>query len=298
MLLVIGDVVTDVIARHHGPLAPGTDTAARIRTLPGGAGANVAAWAARCGSVPVRMLGKAGSDSAAWHEDALRHAGVEPRLRTDPALPTGMVIALVDGADGAERTFLTDSGAAFALGPADWDERLLDGVTHVHLSGYVYFTAEGRALADLATAAAHRRGATISLDPASTGFIRRLGLSAFVAAVGAADLILPNASEAALLTGLADPSAAAGELSRVHGTAVVTLGPEGALVAAGGKVTARVPAAPARPVDTTGAGDAFTGAYLAAWLAGSGPGEAAAAGCRAAALAVETVGGRPPDRPV
>ncbi|MYR54777.1 sugar kinase, partial [Streptomyces sp. SID625] len=45
-LLVVGDVVTDVVARHPGPLAPGTDTVAAIRLLPGGAGANVACWAA------------------------------------------------------------------------------------------------------------------------------------------------------------------------------------------------------------------------------------------------------------
>ncbi|GAA3107824.1 hypothetical protein GCM10020254_62150 [Streptomyces goshikiensis] len=37
-LLVVGDVVTDVVAVHPEPLAPATDTAARIRTLPGGAG--------------------------------------------------------------------------------------------------------------------------------------------------------------------------------------------------------------------------------------------------------------------
>ncbi|MEU1153792.1 hypothetical protein ABZ369_12310, partial [Streptomyces sp. NPDC005918] len=45
-LLVVGDVVTDIVARHRTALAPGTDTAAAIRTVPGGAGANVACWAA------------------------------------------------------------------------------------------------------------------------------------------------------------------------------------------------------------------------------------------------------------
>lgn len=49
-LLVVGDVVTDIVARHRGPLAPGTDTAAAVRRLPGGAGANVACWAAHEGA--------------------------------------------------------------------------------------------------------------------------------------------------------------------------------------------------------------------------------------------------------
>ncbi|MFC7216618.1 carbohydrate kinase family protein [Streptomyces polyrhachis] len=293
-LLVVGDVVTDLVARHTGPLAAGTDTAARIRTLPGGAGANVAAWAARCGPVPVRLLARAGRDSAAWHEAALRRAGVEPWLRIDPELPTGVVIALVDGAEAGERTFLTDSGASFALGPADWDAALLAGVRHVHLSGYLHFTAPGRELAALVRESAHAQGATVSVDPASAGFIRVLGVGPFLAAVRGADLLLPNASEALLLTGRVHVREAAEELSRIHGTAVVTLGAHGALVAQDGRPTARVPAVAARVVDTTGAGDAFTGAFLAARLTGAKPREAARAGCRAASTAVTIVGGRPP----
>jgi sugar/nucleoside kinase (ribokinase family) len=74
---------------------------------------------------------------------------------------------------------------------------------------------------------------------------------------------------------------------------VTKQGARGALVAASGAITARIPAAPATPRDTTGAGDAFTGAFLAALLAGAEPKEAAAEGCEAGAMAVETVGGRP-----
>ena len=75
---------------------------------------------------------------------------------------------------------------------------------------------------------------------------------------------------------------------------VAKQGNEGALVARSGVVCARVPAVPATPRDTTGAGDAFTGAFLAALLAGAEPEEAAGEGCRAGARAVERVGGRPP----
>src|SRR5689334_19142201 len=94
-LLVVGDVVTDVIARHRGPLAPGTDTAAVIRTLPGGAGANVACWAARWGCPDVRLLGRVGAEAAAWHERELAASGVRPCLVVDPEAPTGTVICLV-----------------------------------------------------------------------------------------------------------------------------------------------------------------------------------------------------------
>jgi len=82
-------------------------------------------------------------------------------------------------------------------------------------------------------------------------------------------------------------------LSRHVPLVVVKQGGAGALVARSGEVRTRVPAVPATPVDTTGAGDAFTGAFLAALLAGTRPEEAAAEGCRAGARAVEQVGGRP-----
>ncbi|MFJ6580301.1 carbohydrate kinase family protein [Streptomyces sp. NPDC091368] len=290
-LLVVGDVVTDVVARHRTPLAPATDTAADIRTLPGGAGANAACWAARAGGPEVRMLGRVGTDAVAWHDRALRRAGVRPLLVPDPQAPTATVIALVDGS--AERTFLTDSGAALRLSPADWSPALLDGVARLHLSGYLFFAATSRETACRALRDAREAGVAVSVDPASAGFLAELGADRFLAAAEGAETLLPNADEAASLTGRAEPGAAA-ELSRRFPLVVVTLGAAGALVAEGGTVTARVAAPRARPVDSTGAGDAFTGAFLAARLAGADAAEAAGAGCRAGAEAVATVGGRPP----
>lgn len=296
-LLVVGDVVTDVVAVHAEPLAPGTDTAARIRTLPGGAGANAACWAARAGAPEVRLLARVGADSAGWHERALLDAGVRPRLVIDPAEPTGTVVALV-GRD-AERTFLTDSGASLRLSPADWQPGLLDGVAHLHLSGYLFFADASRELALVALRDARARNVPVSVDPASAGFLAALGPERFLAAAAGAGVLLPNSDEALLLAGShgsAGPAAvarAAAELSRRVPLVVVTRGGAGALIAEDGRVTAEVAAQSAEAVDSTGAGDAFTGAFLAARLAGAGSAWAAGAGCRAAALAVTRLGGRP-----
>jgi sugar/nucleoside kinase (ribokinase family) len=295
-LLVVGDVVTDVVARHRGPLAAGTDTAAVIRTLPGGAGANVACWAVHAGCADVRLLGRVGADAADWHERELLAGGVRPRLVVDPEAATGTVICLVDAGAAAERTFLTDSGASLRLGPADWSDALLDGVARLHLSGYLLFTESSRALAGTALAAARARGVPVSLDPASAGFLAELGVDRFLAFAEGLDLLLPSRDEACLLTGLPDPVDAAAKLSRLVPLVVAKAGADGALVARSGAVLARVPAVPAAPRDTTGAGDAFTGAFLAALLAGAAPEEAAVRGCRAGAEAVRRVGGRPPHR--
>ena len=290
-LLVVGDLVTDVVALHAKPLSPDTDTSARIAVRPGGSAANTAAWAAHAGA-PVRLLARVGADSADWHREALVRAGVEARLRVDRDRPTAVVIDLVDGA--GERTFVTDRGASGALGPSDWEDSLLDGVGRLHLSGYLLFGAEGRALAEVAVAAARARGIGVSVDPASSGFLREFGADRFLALLGGVDLLLPNLDEARELTGQADPAIAARVLSaRCDCLVALKLGAAGALLAERAALLGTVPAPAAVPLDSTGAGDAFAGGLLAALLAGVEPAVAAAAGCRLGARAVVAVGGRP-----
>ncbi|MEZ0089748.1 carbohydrate kinase family protein [Streptacidiphilus sp. EB129] len=293
-LLVVGDLVTDVVALHGKPLAPDTDTSARIAVRPGGSAANTAAWAARAGA-DVRLLARVGADSASWHREALADVGVRPILRIDPVRPTAVVIALVDAA--GERTMVTDRGASGALGPSDWDDALLDGVARLHLSGYLLFTEAGRALAALAVGRARARGLGVSLDPASTGFLHEFGVPRFrrlLEQLGGVDLLFPNLDEARMLTDRRNPEQAACALSADWGCLVaLKLGADGVLLAEDGSLLGVVPA-PRGPVqDTTGAGDAFAGGYLAAALAGSTALAAAVAGCRGGAEAVSVVGGRP-----
>jgi len=343
-LLVIGDVVTDVVALRvprlcagagaggGGGAAPGTgaadgpadgtadgpadgtaddteagpadgargglgtDTAADIVLRPGGSGANTASWAAHLG-LDARLLTRVGRDIGDWHTAELRRAGVRPHVRVDPDHPTAVVIAMVDVT--GERSMLTNRGASGRLSPADWSDGLLDGVRHLHVSGYTLFAPPGLELVRLALAAAARRGVTVSVDPASAGFLRGFGPDRFLAETAGADFVIPNLDEALLLSGLGplgDPESAAERLSGRYGTAVVKLGARGALLAQDGRVVARVPAVPTEVVDSTGAGDAFAAGFLAALLAGRNAVEAVASGCRAGAEAVAQVGGRPHPR--
>ncbi|MFI7044428.1 carbohydrate kinase family protein [Streptosporangium sandarakinum] len=293
-LLVIGDVVTDVVALHGGTalahLAVGTDTAADIVLRPGGSGANTASWAAHLGA-DARILTRVGFDTGEWHAAELRRRGVRPHLRVDPERPTAVVIAMVDVT--GERSMLTNRGAGGHIGIDDWDESLLDGVGHLHLSGYTLFAEPGLQLSRVALAEAARRGVTASVDPASTGFLRSFGAGRFVEETLSARLIVPNLDEACLLTGESSPERAAERLSLRYGAAAVKLGSRGALMARGGKLTARVPGLPAEVVDSTGAGDAFAAGLLTALLRGADDEAALDAGRRAGAEAVTAVGGRP-----
>lgn len=293
-LLVIGDVVTDVVALHGGSagsgLAFGTDTAADIVLRPGGSGANTASWAASLGA-DTRILARAGFDTADWHAAELRRFGVRPHLRVDPHRPTAVVIAMVDVT--GERSMLTNRGASGHIGTADWDESLLEGVGHLHLSGYTLFAEPGLLLSRLAMAQASRHGVSISVDPASTGFLRSFGVERFIRETLPAHLIIPNLDEALLLTGETYAESAAESLSLRYGAAAVKLGSRGALMAREGKLVARVPALATEVVDSIGAGDAFAAGLLTALLNGAGDAAALDAGRLAGAQAVTVLGGRP-----
>lgn len=288
-VVVVGDLATDVVVLLGGHPAPGSDRPAAIRTRGGGAGANVAVHLARLGT-PVTLAGCAGDDAAGTGLLAeLTAAGVTPAVRRVPGAATGTIVSLVEP-DG-QRSMLADRGANLALEPADVPVPGSGG--HLHLSGYTLFTAGPRAAGLAALAAATEAGCTVSVDPASTGPLAGYGVDRWLADTAAATLVLPNADEARLLTGCADPAAAAQALAGRHPVAVVTLGAEGALWAASDRLVHR-PAHPADVVDTTGAGDAFTAGLLAVWL-GDPDGDPAAAleaGLARAAAVVARPGAR------
>jgi sugar/nucleoside kinase (ribokinase family) len=292
-VVVVGDVVTDIVTVHEGPLAIGSDTLATVSVRGGGSAANAAAWLGSAGH-PVVFAGVAGDDETGTARLAeLAAAGVATSVRRVPGVATGTVVVL---ASDAERTMFTDRGANRLLSPFDVDRALdaTSGARHLHLSAYVLFDPDCAPAGRHALLAARARGLTTSLDAASAAPLERLGAS-FWAAVPHVDLLFANLDEARVLAG---PSGTAAELAVAlldrAGAAVVKSGAAGATWAGPAAPPVHVPAAPvARVVDPTGAGDAFAAGFLAAWLGGATPADALAGGARLGALAVAKVGGRP-----
>jgi sugar/nucleoside kinase (ribokinase family) len=286
-VVVVGDLATDVVAVLAGEPAPGSDRPATIRSRGGGAGANVAAHLAGLG-VPVVLAGCAGDDAAGAALLAeLTAAGVGLAVRTVPGAATGTIVSLVE--PGGQRSMLADRGANLDLRADDVPSPGPGG--HLHLSGYTLLDERPRTAGLAALAAARAAGCTVSVDPASTGPLRAHGVQRWLADTAGADLLLPNADEARLLSGRADVRDAARALTRRHAAVAVTLGAEGALWASGDDLVHR-PARPADVVDTTGAGDAFTAGLLAVWLDGGEPSAALAAGLARAADVVGRFGAR------
>jgi len=279
-VVVVGDLAVDVLVAPSQPPIPGRDVPARIVTTGGGAGANTAAWLADLG-VEVTLVARVGDDAAGREAVAeLRASGVRPAVAVDAGAPTATVVVLLD-ADG-ERTMLSDRGAAARLAPDDL--ATLDGVDHLHLSGYVMRDPGSRAAGLAALAAARAAGVSTSVDPQATAAVPGALLQGI-------DLLLPNADELVALTGSPDPASAATLLDGV-GAVVVTHGAAGASwVDRDGLRSVAAPTV--KVVDPTGAGDAFDAGVLAAWLAGAAPEAALAAGCAAGAAAVSRRGARP-----
>jgi sugar/nucleoside kinase (ribokinase family) len=285
-IVVVGDLVTDVVAVLSGPPAADSDTPAEIRVTGGGQAANTAAWLARSGS-PVTLVGAVGADAAG---DALVAglvaAGVDCAVARRRGAATGTIVVLVDG---GRRTMITDRGANLTLTGADVEAALADApdARHLHLSAYPLLEAASRGAGLRALAAARGRGLTTSVDAASAAPLRRVA-GDFGEWVRGTDLLLANGDEAAVLA-----TAGVRPVDLVRVAAVTKRGADGAAWVGANGVRVTVPGVPVTVVDPTGAGDAFAAGLLWAWLGGAGPAGALRAGAELGALAVGRVGGRP-----
>jgi sugar/nucleoside kinase (ribokinase family) len=291
-VLVVGDLMTDVVAAMSRPLARDSDTPASVTTHGGGSAANVAAWLAVQG-VPTTYVGRVGDDVLGLDAVArLAATGVDTRgVVTDPGLPTGTCVVLVE--PGGERSMLPDAGANDRLCPDDLPAGLFRPGRHLHLSGYTLLRDGSRDAGLRALAQALEVGMTVSVDPSSEALLVGSGAARFLEATRGVHLLLPNADEARCLTGEPAPSRAAEALASTYGEVVVKLGRDGARWQRG-FITASAPAERhAEAVDTTGAGDAFAAGFLATWLLHPEPESALAAGNRLAARAIGHVGARP-----
>jgi ribokinase len=255
---------------------------------PGGKGSNQAVAAARAGRAPVALITRIGRDAFAEIGLSIwRDAGIDTRhVRQVEDAATGTAFIFISSETG-DNAIIVTSGAAGGISEAD-----LDAAADTIAGSAVFVTqfeqpvgAAGRGLA-----LARRAGVTTILNPAPAP-----ATPVDDAIFALCDYVTPNETEASAITGRAvdslDDARAAADalLSRGAGAAVISLGEKGALFHAR-QQSVLVPAFPvSKVVDTTGAGDAFNGAFAAALAEGRNPLDATRFACAAAAISV----GRP-----
>ncbi len=245
---------------------------------PGGGTLITAVAAARMGA-RVEIV-SALSDEAARR---MRAEGVRVRNLRRAGEPHAVSVALSTRDDRAFVTFdgVNEELEARALA---WFARGLPRAAHVHvalgprdLAGWVHTLERLRA-----------RGTTTSWD---FGWHDELAdRRGFETLLGALDWVFVNDREARLYTGTTTMAQALRRLQAMARGVVVKQGPRGALAIANGAIV-RVPAPRVRVVDTTGAGDAFNGGFLAALVRGRGVAACLRAGVRVGSLSTRAAGG-------
>jgi ribokinase len=264
----LGSINIDHVYRVPHLPRPGETLAAQDYAMGlGGKGANQSVAAARAGAHTYH-IGAVGPEGV-WARDMLAGYGVDVRHVAVGTTPTGHAIINVDPA--AENAIVTFAGAnrtpdagtvAQALAQATPADTLL-------------LQNETSAQPQAATLAA-ARGLRVVYSAAP------FQVSALRAVLSHATMLVMNAGEAA------EMRAALGELPPV--TLVITRGAEGAEWLAPGATPLFVPAFRVTPVDTTGAGDCFTGTLAAALDAGADPTQAMRRAAAAAAIQVTRPG--------
>jgi ribokinase len=276
-IVVVGSYNHDVSLSVARLPAPG-ETCLSLGRLesPGGKGSNQAIQAARAGA-EVAMLAAIGLDGpgdtalALWEADGIDTTGVVRLVGAG----TGMAVILVDAA--GENEIVVDSGANARLAPAHVDAAasLIAACRLVVAQLETPVDATLRAF-ELARAA----GAATLLNAAPAPDRPDPALLALT------DILVVNEGEGQSLSGRLG-AAAIGEalLQQVGKAVVITLGAKGATLFQHHRppITRAPPAVAV--VDTTGAGDAFTGAFAARWALDGGAEAALAWGIAAGALA-------------
>ncbi|MEK0085891.1 ribokinase [Benzoatithermus flavus] len=256
---------------------------------PGGKGSNQAVAAARAGA-GVTFLTRVGADEfgslgrRTWEAEGIDTS----RLITSEREPTGAAFIFVSSESG-DNAIIVEPGAAAELSAADV-EAAADAIRHAAV--FVTQLEQPVATASRALGIARAAGVVTVLNPAPAAHLPD-------AIFALCDYVTPNETEAAALTGITVASvddarrAADVLLAKGAGATVLTLGERGALFHDRER-SVLVPAFAAGPVvETTGAGDAFNGAFAAALAEGMDPVSAVRFGCAAAGISVTRPGTAP-----
>jgi len=250
----------------------------------GGKGSNQAIAAASYGA-EVRLVARLGDDAAGREALALYHRLGISTVTTyiDPTYPTGAAVILVNL--GGENMISIAPGANLQLSREDID-RALPNLQESAIAGFQF--ESNLEVVSYGLRRVHELGITTFLDPAPAQPLPER-LYPFI------NILKPNGGEASLLSGLpvngVEEAMTAGEWFRSCGvgTVIITLGRLGTVL-----VTAddrqHFPSPDVTPVDSTGAGDIFSGAFLASFAGGKPIPAAIRFANAAAALSTERYG--------
>ncbi len=221
-----------------------------------------------------------------WAREGVDHSHVLTRAGD----PTGVCFIDPDPA-GRRFTYARRGSAASLFGPGDVPETAIAGAKVLHVSGItlaVSPTMREAARKAIEIAAESDTLVSLDLNYRSRLWREEQAVPVLGSVLPRADIVFASDDEARLLFGDETPDAVADRFIGTSAQVVIAKeGAKGALLATRDD-RIRIPPAPSTPVDSSGAGDAFAGSFLAWYLETSDPHFAA---MKAAEVAAATVGG-------
>ena len=278
-ILNFGSLNLDYVYSVDHFVAEGETLASSVRnTFCGGKGLNQSVALARAGA-DAYHAGCIGPEGGML-TDMLVNAGVNIQYVRDVETPTGHAIIQVD--PRGRNCILLFGGANRCNDPAFVDEVLADFgaddwlVLQNEISSLPYLIESAKA-----------KGMTVVLNPSP------FDLSLVAAGLDQVDYILLNETEGKQLTGYDAPANILNAIRATYPTlkVVLTLGKDGCIY--DGKQCLAHGIYPVTAVDTTAAGDTFTGFFIGAISAGASPADAIRRASAASAIAVSRPGAAP-----
>lgn len=256
----------------------------------GGSCANAIATVGRLGG-RATYCGQVGDDQMGkLYASLMERASVSHCIRFTKAAATGKCLSIISRKD-AERTMLTDLGAAITLQDAGPFAEELKSTKIAFFEGYMLLEGPMRQVALEAMEIAHSAGVTVALDASDPFVVLQVRDLMWTLLERMVDVVFLNKEEVRALTGEDDPHVAAAQVAgraRLK-TVAVKLGREGSVILRGGE-RFDIPVYPVSAIDTTGAGDAYAGGFLYALSQGWDPERAGKLASSVAAIAVSQVG--------
>lgn len=289
-VVVVGSINLDLVAFAPSiPRAGETLLGLDFHTFPGGKGANQAVAAARLG-VAVSMIGKVGTDAFGDQLKAnLQSAGVDIQPVAVASGPSG--VALITTDQQGQNAITVIAGANGSMAPFDLDQNieviraaaLLLTQLEIPIETVTYLSEIAR-----------RERIPLILDPAPARALSPTLLRNV-------EWLTPNETEACSLLGDAGQQISSDDVPRFaeallklgSRNVILKLGDRGCFLALADGTRERIPAYSVRAVDSTAAGDAFNGAFVAALLDGRSPIESARYASAVAAISVTRNGAQP-----
>lgn len=293
-VLTFGEALVEVMRTRVGESLRHAGTF--VGPFPSGAPFIFTVQAARLG-LQAACIGAVGADAFGdCLRDQLLADGVDTRgVHTLAGYTTGVAFVAYRADGSREFVFHARHAAAGQISAQMADEALFTGLRCLHIMGSsLSMHADALALGQRALALAKQHGAKISFDPNIRPQLMGLEQArvVFRPFLNAADVILPAADE---LTALYEAATVAEALDRLRAEnpsalVIVTDGANGCTVYAPDQPARQIAGFAVEEVDPTGAGDCFDAGFLARWLAGDPPVQAARFANACGALAVTAQG--------